>query len=82
MNKVLCIKKIKAFELANVQVLYCIIIHKYFYNELRSHSNEIVPFLLHLLPQAFSSLNHPLERVQFLLYCRCKYVQISNSVVF
>ena len=34
------------------------------------------------LPRGFSSLNDPLERVQFLLYCRYKYVQISDAVAF
>ena len=29
-----------------------------------------VPFLLHLLPQGFSSLNHPPERIKVLMYCR------------
>ena len=82
MHKASCIMKIKPFESADVQGLCCIIIHKYLYNELRSHSNENVPQASNLLPQGFSSLNHPLERVQFLLYCWCKYVQISDSVAF
>ena len=37
------------------------------------HIFDYVPVLLHLLPQGFSSLNHPPERVKFLMYCRCAF---------
>ena len=57
--------KIESFELADVKGLHYntyIFIINYVYITMKM-------LHFHGLPRGFSSLNHPLERVQFLLYC-------------
>ena len=65
--------KFKLEDVKGLQYIHIYIYIIYLYNQLRLHKVFKVPFLVCLLPRVSFSLNHPPERVQFLMHYQCAF---------
>ena len=72
--------KFKLPDFKGLQYIHIYIYTIYLYNYLRLHKVSRVPFLVHLLPRVSFSLNHPPERMQFLMHYRCAFEFLIPSI--